>query len=265
MVSEKLNKEAIKTLLNTDIIGKNLIILDSVDSTNSYLKQLGAQGAEEGTVVITTDQSAGRGRLGRKWETQTDKSLAISILLRPQAVNISDLAITPLAGLAVSNAINNLCLIDSKIKWPNDIIVNNKKLCGILTEACFSEEKLDYVVVGIGINVSNALFSDEIQHKATSILKETGKQTDINKLVAYIINYFEKYVLFNRLQLTGESVVEYRSMCATIGRQVIFNRGNRDISGMATGVNNKGELQVMLSDGTIATVNSGEVIVQGIY
>lgn len=260
-----LNEEAIKSNLNTKIIGKNIIILDSVDSTNTYLKELGSQGAEEGTVVITTEQTAGKGRLGRSWESQKGKSLAISILLRPDKINISDCAITPLTGLAVANAINDLCLTDCKIKWPNDIIIGSKKLCGILTEVSMSGTDVDYTVTGIGINVGNSVFSEKIQHKATSILKETGRHADLNSLVATILNYFEKYVIGNHLYLTGESIVEYRNMCATIGRQVMFNRGNRDISGMAAGVNNKGELEVMLSDGTIARVNSGEVTVQGIY
>ena len=260
-----LNEDVIKINLNTKIIGKNIIILESVDSTNTYLKELGAQGAEEGTVVITTNQTCGKGRLGRKWESQQGKSLAISILLRPKNLCIGDCAITPLTGIAVANGINSLCLTDCKIKWPNDIIIGNKKLCGILTEVSMSGTRVDYTVTGIGINVSNTVFPDEIAHKATSILKETGRHTDLNMLVATVLNYFEKYVIGNHLCLTGESIVEYRNMCATIGRQVMFNRGNRDISGMAAGVNNKGELEVMLSDGTIVRVNSGEVTVQGIY
>lgn len=260
-----LNSEKIRNYLNTKNIGKNIVILDSVDSTNSYLKELGINGEEKGTVVITTNQTDGRGRLGRNWEAQADKSLAISILLRPENIAIEDCAITPLTGLAVANAINDLSYADCRIKWPNDIIIENKKLCGILTEVSMNGDDIDYIVTGIGINVSNTVFSDEINHKATSILKETGRHIDINKLVAKVLNYFEKYVAGYRLRLSGEALVEYRNMCASINRQVIFNRGNRDISGMAVGINNKGELQVMLSDGTIATVNSGDVSVQGIY
>lgn len=260
-----LNTKTIRSYLNTKNVGKNIIVLESVDSTNTYLKQLGDEGAEKGTVVVTTNQTAGKGRLGRTWESQTDKSIALSILLRPENINISDCAITPLTGLAVANAINDLSLADCKIKWPNDIIVDNRKLCGILTEVSLEKESINYIVVGIGINVSNTVFSDEISHKATSILKETGRHIEINKLVATVLNYFEKYVAGNHLRLSGEALVEYRNNCASIGRQVIFNRGNRDISGMAVGINNNGELQVMLSDGTIATINSGDVSVQGIY
>lgn len=260
-----LNEKIIKNNLNTNIIGKKIIIPDTVDSTNTYLKELGSQGVEEGTVVVTTNQTSGKGRLGRVWECEQGKSVAISILLRPENINITDCAITPLAGLAVANAINKLCLADSKIKWPNDVIIGSKKLSGILTEVSFAGEKVDYTVTGIGINVSNSVFPDEIEYKATSILKETGRHTDLNLLVATVLNYFEKYVLGNHLTLTGEAIVEYRNMCATIGRQVMFNRGNRDITGMATGVNTKGELDVMLSDGTVVQVNSGEVTVQGIY
>jgi len=260
-----LNIDKIKNVLNTNIIGKNIIILDTVESTNTHLKELGSNGAEEGTVVITTNQTAGKGRLGRSWECEQGKAVAISILLRPENINIADCAITPLAGLAVTKAINNLCLTDCKIKWPNDVIIGNKKLSGILTEVSFSGEKVDYTVTGIGINVGNSVFPEEIDYKATSILKETGRRTDLNVLVATVLNYFEKYVQNNHLALTGEALVEYRNSCATIGRQVMFNRGNRDITGMATGISPKGELDVMLSDGTVVQVNSGEVTVQGIY
>jgi BirA family biotin operon repressor/biotin-[acetyl-CoA-carboxylase] ligase len=156
-------------------------------------------------------------------------------------------------------------MVDSKIKWPNDIIVGKKKLVGILTEMSAEFDRVEYVVLGIGINVEHTVFPDEIAHKATSILLETGRHIDKNKFFATVLNYLEEALTKSNYRLTGQAAEEYGKLCATIGRQVTFNRGNRNISGMAVTVNNNGELEVMLSNGTIVTVNSGEVTVQGIY
>lgn len=264
MINNTLDIEKIKSNLSTSVIGNNIIIPDSVESTNEYLKNLGMNKEKEGTVVVSMEQTKGKGRLGRSWTTEKNKSLALSVLLRPNLTPQEACGITPLAGLAVCKVINDFCLIDSKIKWPNDIVVNSKKLCGILSEMEVKEDKVDYVVIGIGINLYNSIFEDELSH-ATSVFLESGRRIDVNKFVAKLLKSIEDIVMGNHYTLTGESIVDYRSLCASIGRQVMFNRGNRDICGMATGVNNCGELEVMLSDGTVATVNCGEVTVQGIY
>ena len=162
-------------------------------------------------------------------------------------------------------AINDFCMLDSRIKWPNDIIVGKKKLVGILTEMSAEFDMVDYTVTGIGINVGQTVFPSEISHKATSILLETGRHIDQNKFIAAVLNYLEQELIINHYSLGGQAVADYQKLCATIGRQVTFSRGKRNICGMAVSVNNSGELDVMLSNGTIATVNSGEVTVQGIY
>jgi len=260
----KINQDTIKSHLNTKIIGEKIIVLDEIDSTNTYLKNLVLENEQNGTVIVTTNQTDGKGRLNRKWLSEKDKNVAISILLKTSKTNFNDCAIPALTGLAVSKAINKICLTDCKIKWPNDIVINNKKVGGILSEVLFQDDDI-YIIVGIGINTDNSILPDEISHKATSLFRETGRFVDKNSLVGEILNQCEKYILGYQMHLTGESIVEYRSNCISIGKQVIFNRGNRDISGMAVAVNNNGELEVMLSDGTIATVNCGDVIVQGIY
>ncbi len=258
-------EEAVKCHLNTKLIGKNIKVLQTVGSTNDYLKKLGSEGAPAGTVVIAREQTAGKGRLGRVWQSKKDENVSFSLLLRPD-LPVSEIgSITPLSGLAMCRAINDFCMLDSRIKWPNDIIVGKKKLVGILTEISAEFDRVDYTVTGIGINVANTVFPEEIAHKATSILLETGRHIDINKFIATILNYLEQELVINHYSLGGQAVADYQKLCATIGRQVTFSRGNRNISGMAVSVNNSGELDVMLSNGTIATVNSGEVTVQGIY
>lgn len=258
-------EESILCYLNTRLVGKSIKVLDTVNSTNDYLKKLGSQGAEAGTVALAREQTAGKGRLGRTWQSKKDDGIAMSVLLRPETSPAEISSITPLAGLAVCRAINDFCKLDSRIKWPNDIIVGKKKLVGILTEMSAEFDRVDYTVTGIGINVKNTTFPDEIAHKATSVLLETGRHIDQNRFVACVLKYLERELVDNRYNLSGTSVTDYQSLCATIGRSVTFTKGRRKISGMAVGISNSGELEVMLSNGTISTVNSGEVTVQGIY
>lgn len=258
-------EEAISCQLQTAVVGKSLIVLDSVGSTNDYLKELGAKGAEAGTVVIAREQTAGKGRLGRSWQSKKDDCVALSVLLRPNKTPMEISSITPLTGLAMCRAINDFCMLNSRIKWPNDIIVGKKKIVGILTELSAEFDRIEFVVTGIGINVSQAEFPDDIAHKATSVLLETGRHINKNAFVAFVLNRLERELVNSHYSLSGQAVDEYSELCATIGRQVTFTRGRRKITGMAVSVNSSGELEVMLSNGIIAKVNSGEVTVQGIY
>lgn len=260
-----LNESSLKSLLHNKIIGKNLIVLDSVNSTNDYLKKLGNEGCENGTVVAAREQTKGKGRLGRTWQTKKDDGIAFSVLLRPSVAPSEVSAITPLAGLAVCKAIREYTKLDCVIKWPNDIIVGRKKLVGILTEMSAEFDAVEYVITGIGINVDHTSFPEEIAFKATSLLLETGRHIDKNEFLACVLTHLENEFVKNNLELTPTALSEYTDLCATVGRSVTFQRGTRRISGMSVGVSEHGELKVMMSDGTISLVNSGEVTVQGIY
>lgn len=260
-----LNESSLKTLLHNKIIGKNLIVLDSVNSTNDYLKKLGNEGCENGTVVAAREQTRGKGRLGRTWQSKKDDGIAFSVLLRPNVAPSEVSAITPLAGLAVCKVIREYTKLDCVIKWPNDIIVGRKKLVGILTEMSAEFDAVEYVITGIGINVDHTSFPEEIAFKATSLLLETGRHIDKNEFLACVLEHLENEFVKNNLELTPTALSEYTDLCATVGRSVTFQRGTRRISGMAVGVSEHGELKVMMSDGTICLVNSGEVTVQGIY
>ncbi len=260
-----LNESSLKSLLHNKIIGKNLIVLDSVNSTNDYLKKLGNEGCDNGTVVAAREQTRGKGRLGRTWQSKKDDGIAFSVLLRPNVAPSEVSAITPLAGLAVCKAIREYTKLDCVIKWPNDIIVGRKKLVGILTEMSAEFDAVEYVITGIGINVDHTSFPEEIAFKATSLLLETGRHIDKNEFLACVLEHLENEFVKNNLELTPTALSEYTDLCATVGRSVTFQRGTRRISGMAVGVSEHGELKVMMSDGTISLVNSGEVTVQGIY
>lgn len=260
-----LNESSLKSFLHSKIIGKNLIVLDCVESTNDYLKKLGNSGAENGTVVASREQTNGKGRLGRTWQSKKDDCIAFSVLLRPNVAPNEVSAITPLAGLAVCKAIREYTKLDCVIKWPNDIIVGRKKLVGILTEMSAEFDAVEYVITGIGINADHTSFPEDIAFKATSLLLETGRHIDKNEFLACVLARLEDEFVKNNLELTPTALAEYTDLCATVGRNVTFVRGTRRISGMAVGVSEYGELKVMMSDGTISLVNSGEVTVQGIY
>lgn len=260
-----LNKESLNRFLQTKIIGKDIIVLDCVGSTNDYIKELGSKSYKSGTVVAAREQTTGKGRLGRVWKTKKDDGIAFSILLRPSLAPNEISAITPLVGLAMCKAIRKYTNINCMIKWPNDIISNNKKLVGILTEMSAEFDAVEYIVIGIGVNILHTEFPQDIAYKATSLKLETGKDIDQNEFLAFALKEIETELFKNNFKLSSTALDEYSSMCATTGKTVSFVRKGTTISGVAVGVESDGELKVMLSDGSIRLVNSGEVTVQGIY
>ena len=262
---DSLNEAAIRKYLHTAVIGKELVVLDSVGSTNDYLKRMGDDECPNGTVVVTREQTKGKGRMGREWSSKRDENIAFSFLLRPSITPQEVGVVTPLAGLAVCKALRKTTGLDCKIKWPNDVIIGKKKLVGILTEMCAEFDAVEYVVTGIGVNVDQVEFPEEIAYKATSILLETGRHYDKNRLLAALLGQIEREFTRYNLELPPDALEEYVSLCATVGRSVTFKKGERTLSGTAVGVTAAGELRVMLSDGTVRTLNAGEVTVQGIY
>ncbi len=260
-----LNASSVKSNLNTKIIGRELKVVESVGSTNDYLKNLGNNGCKNGMVVAAREQTSGKGRLGRVWQAKKDDCLMFSFLLRPKIAPCEVSSVTPLVGLAVCKALRKFAGINCMIKWPNDIIAGRKKLVGILTEMSAEFDAVEYIVTGIGINTDAAQFPEEIAGKATSIFLETGKHVNKNELLCCVLEYIENEFSANNLQLSDAALSQYTDMCATVGRNVTFFRGGKSLDGIAVGVDSSGELKVMLSDGSVCFVNSGKVTVQGIY
>lgn len=258
--------EIIKSHLTTKVLGQELYVCETTNSTNEKLKDMENKNKlSDGTTVVTREQTNGKGRLGRAWICKKDENITFSILIKPKLSPMEVSAITPLVGLAVCKAISDYCNIFCKIKWPNDIIVGSKKLVGILTEMSAEFDAVEYIISGIGINIDQENFPKDIAQKATSVFLETGKHIDKNELLAVILQYIENVLYKNNFRLTYESIEEYKKLCATVDRKVSFRRGQKSISGMAVGIESNGELKVMLDDGSIVTVNAGEVTVQGIY
>lgn len=260
-----LNAPAVRAFLTAAVIGCELEVLDSVGSTNDYLKARAAEGCPGGTVAAAREQVHGKGRLGRTWQSPKDESVMFSVLLRPQIAPSEAAAVTPLAGLAVCKALRSFTGLDCRIKWPNDVIVGSKKLAGILTEMSAEFDAVEYLVIGAGVNVSQTAFPEEIARKATSLLLETGTRFDPNRLLAALLNELEAEFVRHRLELTAEALGEYAALCATVGRRIRFTRGGAPVSGTATGIEANGGLRVTLDGGGEYTVSAGEVTAQGIY
>ena len=260
-----LNADVISHGLSDSLVGNSVVILRTVDSTNEEIKRLARKGAKEGIVAAAEKQTAGRGRFGREWSSENDGGLYFSFLLKPELPPADIASITLAAGYAVCLAIRDYTGLDARIKWPNDIIIGSRKLCGILTEMAAQSDRIDYVIPGIGINVNNRSFPKEIASKATSIYMETGKLTDRSKLLSEVLKKLSEVLTRFFVSLSLDDIEHFRSICATIGREVTVMRSSQSITGTAYGITAEGELIIRTANGTELTVSSGEVTVQGIY
>ncbi len=253
--NNKLNEEIIKSFEKSD---RNIIVLNEVDSTNDYAKKLASQNAENGTAVIADRQTAGKGRMGRNFVSPSGCGVYISIITRPKFGIETASLITSAAACAVANAVENLCGERVNVKWVNDLYMNGKKICGILTEASMGLEmkSLDYAVIGIGVNVrKNYEFDDELRQRASSIEECTGRKIDRNRLCAEILRQTDIYL--ENIE-SREYLREYRRREILTGHKITANTGNTCIEGIAEGIDDNANLIVRLSDGKIMHLGSGE-------
>lgn len=260
-----LTYEEIEEYLETDFIGRNIQYFDSIDSTNKWAKELAFE-EKEGTVVIAEEQLAGKGRLGRDWVSPKGKGVWMSIVLKPKVEPMEVAKITLLGAAAVHNALEKIN-VNSKIKWPNDILIEDKKICGILTEMNCELNMINYVVIGIGINVNldNKEIPEDLKHKATSIRISQGKEIDRKILVSHILNEFENLYIPFKDKGDGKKAIDIcRKNSALIGKEVRIIKGEEVRLGKALDINDDGELVVEFGDGIIENVFSGEVSIRGV-
>jgi BirA family biotin operon repressor/biotin-[acetyl-CoA-carboxylase] ligase len=249
-------------VLNSYELGsENCLCLDSVDSTNEEAKRQATKGFEDGLLIVARHQLSGKGRLGRVWEDETDKSATFSILLKPNISPVEASQFTLVAGLAVAKAINELTVLNAKIKWPNDVVVNGKKLVGILTEMSASMESINYVVVGIGINVNTEKFDGELEEKATSLLLECGKKFGRAEVIKKFSEVFmPMYDIFCNDGFKS-FCKEYNEMCVNIGKDVLAIKREKTIKGKAVCVAEDGCIEIETENGT-ERIMCGEVSIR---
>lgn len=263
---DALSETGIRGYKNTKWLGDAIIYKDSMDSSNTQAKRLGENGAENGTLVVTDCQTAGKGRRGRSWVSPTGMNCYFTVLLRPDILAEKASMITLVAALALAKAIKETTQLDTMIKWPNDVIANGKKLCGILTESSTDLEYINYVVVGIGINCNQTEFPDEIKETASSIRLETGKKVNRCQLLGSFLTHFESYyeIFLETEDLSGLER-EYNSLLVNRNREVKISEKERERVLTAIGIDKTGALLVKDAEGNQEAIISGEVSVRGLY
>ncbi|MFR1707474.1 MAG: biotin--[acetyl-CoA-carboxylase] ligase [Clostridium sp.] len=252
-------------LLTTKYMGRNFIHYDEVDSTNVKCRKECNNNPIEGTVMVAEEQTNGKGRLGRGWISPKGTGIWMSIVLTPKISPIVAPRSTLIGAAAVYTALKDMG-IPVGVKWPNDIVINGKKICGILTEMNAEIERINYVIMGIGINVNMDSFPEELKEKATSLKIELGNEIDRKKLVAAILNNLENY--YDDFKNTGD-ISRVMKVCREgsllIGKEVRIINGSNEAICTVLDIDDEGELIVRYKDGTVSRVISGEVSVRGIY
>lgn len=252
-----LSREEIQRWLTDGALGKNLEIHECIDSTNTRAKKLASEGAPHGYLVLADSQSGGRGRFGRNFFSPEHSGIYMSLILRPEMPADRAVMITSMAAVAVARAIERLAPLDVKIKWVNDLYINDRKACGILSEASinFESGQLEYAVLGIGVNVKKIDFPEELQDIATSIGNEWEGFVSRNRLIAEICNEIER--LYDQLE-TAEFMTENRSRSNVIGREVLVLRGSERFKALAMDIDEQGCLVIQTETG-VQHVGSGEI------
>lgn len=249
----------------TDWAGCEIYYFDSIDSTNTKAKELAEEGHPSGTLVVADRQTAGKGRRGRSWESPTGIGIFMTLMLKPEINPNNASMLTLVAAMATTRAIRRVTGVPAMIKWPNDIVMNGKKVCGILTEMSAQFDYINHIVIGIGINVHNEEFPEEIAQTASSLFLESGQHIHRASLIEAFLEEFENvYAEYLKTEDMEGLQKEYDTMLVNRGRQVRVLDPKEPFEGKAMGITKKGELIVDTWESR-KLVSSGEVSVRGIY
>lgn len=250
--------------LSTTYIGKKLYVYDEVGSTNTIAKFLSMQDDENGTVIISEKQTKGKGRTGKDWESPLG-GIWLSIIIKPDADQSKLPLITLATGVAVAKALEKIGVENPEIKWPNDIMINGRKVCGILTESVSKLDKIENVIIGVGIdaNIESSQLPDELQKITTTIKDELGRECDENLLIRIFLEEFEQInELFNH-ENYEKILKEWRKRSYSIGKKVEVRKPfDTPFDAYVIGINEEGTLIVEKFDGTLEKVISGECIIK---
>ena len=248
--------------LETIFVGQKVIAFQAVQSTNKTASTLADQGAKEGTIVVAEKQTQGKGRFGRNWHSIEKKGIYCSIILRPPFSPEFAPGLSLMTAVALADTLKGFTDANVQIKWPNDILLNGKKTAGILTELSAEKNRINHVIVGVGININHSKndFSDELLNRATSIAIENKAVINRVDLLKKFLVYFESmYELYksDRLKTIHNKLLSYSSL---LGTNIQLSQGNELIDGKVVDINNNGAL-VLESHGKEIVINSGEVTV----
>ena len=264
--ADVITQAELKSILKTRWIGNRLEYFDETDSTNIRARKLAEEGAPHGTMVVADRQTAGKGRRGRSWVSPAGTGIWMSMVLRPSMAPMSASMLTLIAGLAVVKGVKESTGLEAMIKWPNDAVLNGKKICGILTEMSTEVECIRYVIPGIGINVNIDDFPEEIRDKATSLKLEAGRNIKRSPVIAAVADSFEYYYdIFMKTSNMSGLKDDYNKALVNKDREVLVLDPRGQYKGRALGIDDEGSLLVRQEDGNVSAVISGEVSVRGIY
>ena len=256
----------LKSIWKPKWVGCEILYFDSIDSTNTKAQELAEKGYPSGTLVVADKQVAGKGRRGRNWESPSGCGIFMTLMLKPDINPNNASMLTLVSALAVARALADITGKDAKIKWPNDIVIDGRKVCGILTEMSAQFDYINNIVIGIGINVNNSSFPEEISATSSSLrLLSGGKKYRRAEIIEKIMEYFEKYYsIFLETEDLSALVNEYDAMLVNMKKQVKVLDPKEPFEGKAMGITKTGELIVDTWESR-KLVSSGEVSVRGIY
>jgi BirA family biotin operon repressor/biotin-[acetyl-CoA-carboxylase] ligase len=267
---DNINEYNLKRGLKTKILGNKIYYFENINSTNTFAKQIAAKGCRDGALVIADIQSEGRGRQGRVWESKDKKGIWMSVVLKPNIAPIKVQVITLGVSVAVIKGIMNTTGIIGEIKWPNDILLNGKKVCGILTEMQIKQGYIDYIVVGIGLNVTHSPedFQSELSKKATSLkiymdtFKKNQTQLKRSDIIKSILFELEEIYSFIKKGKIKKIINAWKEYSTTLGKEIKVLEKNREYLGKALYITDEGSLVVMDANGIKHTLISEEISVQ---
>lgn len=260
------NASEIKSRLGESPFIREVLYKEETDSTNTWAKRLAEEGKPSGTLAVADRQTQGKGRRGRTWNSPKGTSVYMTLLLRPDILPRDVSPLTLVMGLSAAEALEETLGLKAGIKWPNDIVVSGKKICGVLTEMSAQMDYIEYLVIGIGINVNTQEFPEEIRKMATSAALELGHSVSRAEIAAAVLRCFEKnYGTYLKTGDLRELLDVYREKMVNYNREVKVMGSDAAFTGVARGINEAGELLVERPDGDITAVSGGEVSVRGLY
>ena len=260
-MSSELNLSTLQHSLKTRVMGKTVLFLRKVNSTNLWAKRLARSGAQEGTIAVAESQSSGRGRLDRRWYSPVG-GLWFSVVLRPQIYASEVSQLTVVTALSVIQTLRDLYGLEAHAKWPNDVLVNGRKICGILGEANSEANKVSFVIMGIGLNANfdvDKALPESIAASATSLETEIGHKVDLERLLTTLLKRFESDYDIHARRGFSCVVAEWKEHANFLGREVDVIDQQRTFRGIAEDVDANGALTLRLKDGTLKSFQSADV------
>ena len=258
---DRLVASDIETELDCRLIGQKVISFTETDSTNVQARRIAEEGGIEGTVVVADQQIAGRGRLGRRWESPAGVNLYCSILLRPQIPVQQAPQLTFLSAVTVVETLKDVCQLSAEVKWPNDILVNGAKISGLLNEMSAETEQIHFVILGVGINLNMTAsqFPDSLNYPATSVLLETGKSVDrlvfLRAFLQRLDLYYAEFLQEGFAPIRGR----WENLCKLINVQVEVDQGSHCYCGTVVGLDVDGALRLQLNNGKVERILAGDI------